>query len=786
MKILSSILTFILIAIPTWVLAQNIEIKGKVTDSENIALPGVNIQVKGTDAGTLSDLEGNYSVNTLKGAVLIFLLVGMATQEKEVSESAILNVSLKDDATELEEVTITLKKPVIVADKGKLTFNVSNNAANSGVSAFDLLKKIPGIGVSQNDDISLRGSGVNVMIDGKMSFISGNQLGIYLKGLNADDIRKIELITNPSAAFDASGNTGLINIVTKKNKSKGYALSLRSGISKGTFWMNNQNISASINEEKWSVYGSFDYNTPHRERNSTSGNSIIENGERINLERSNTIPFQIYYYTYKVGGNWNFSPRHTLGMHYHGYLDDFSGTKTSDILKKKEDGTLLSKVYSTYELKEPYHYDAYNLDYQFLIDSMGKKITADARYISYRNYSDAVMIGTHTGANGNTLFINNIRTHQPGSIKIKSAQIDAELPFEGINMKTGLKFAEVTNDNNFHSEELINGEYLPIPSMNDHFKYKEQISAVYGSASKSFGKTSIDLGLRVEHTSSNSSLIDTQFNRKNEYTRFFPNLSVGHQFENDNKLNVSISRRINRPAYSELNPVRWYNDEYFYFDGNPDLVPEMAWLSSASYVIANKYIFTAEYGKRSNYISRSLSYDPNGVTIRSQSTNFENFERLDLTVITPLKVITNWDIQLMTGANYTKYPISESGVENNIKRWAALVSLQQQIKFLKHYSADISLKYTSQELRGVYLTNDIFFMDFGVKRSFFNNKLDVAISLNDAFNTYREKGYSKSHLTNYHYNDKPDSRRFGITLRYNFGGDLINNNKKKSEEQERL
>lgn len=194
----------------------------------------------------------------------------------------------------------------------------------------------------------------------------------------------------------------------------------------------------------------------------------------------------------------------------------------------------------------------------------------------------------------------------------------------------------------------------------------------------------------------------------------------------------------------------------------------------------------AEYGKRSNYISRSLSYDPNGVTIRSQSTNFQNFERLDITVVTPLKVMNNWDIQLMMGANYTKYPISESGVENNIKRRAALVSVQQQIKFLKHYSADISLKYTSQELRGVYLTNDVFFMDLGVKRSFFNNKLDVAISLNDVFNTYQEKGYSQSNLTNYHYNDKPDSRRFGLTLKYNFGGNLINGNKNKTDEQERL
>lgn len=781
--------------------AQVYSIEGFVKENKNTVLPYVNISLQHlNNSGSpvlkiFSDSLGYYRFDHLKEGRYV-IIADNSGYKKALSDTILLDpehskvtkdLSVKSLSKTLDEVVILKKKPMIEVDKGKMIFNVSNNTTNSGISAFELLKKIPGVGIGQNDDILLKGtSGVNIMIDGKMSYMSGNQLGIYLKGLSADDISKIELITNPSAAFDASGNAGLINIVTKTNKKKGYALSVRSSLSKGAFWMNNQNISGSINEDKWRAYASLDYNTPHRSKNSRSGNRILENGEYIDLERRNSVPFHIYYYTWKAGGELQLAPKHKLGVHYHGYFDDFSGKKTSDIIKRNSNGDLLSKVYSTYELAEPYHYDAINIDYLYQIDSTGKKITADARYITYQNYSDALMVGNHYDADDNLLYTNNLQIHQPGFIKIKSIQTDAELPFSIFNLKAGLKFAEISNDNNFHSEELKDNVYIEIPDMTDHFKYKERIGAAYISASKSLGNTSFDFGLRLEYTKAEINLANRQLNRKYGYSKLFPNFSASHHFQNKNKLNLAISKRINRPAYSELNPVRWYNDEYFYYYGNPELVPETAWLFSASYVIANKYVFTSEYSKRNNYISSNLSYDPNGVTIRSQSANFKHFDRLDFTITAPLKLMDKWEMQLLGGVNYTMYSISESGHEKNLERWATIFSLQQQVKFLKHYSADISIKYTSRELYGVYLTNNIFFMDFGIKRSFLKGKLDAVLSINDVFNTYREKGISKSALTDYHYNDKPDSRRVGITLRYNFGGDLVNNNKKKTEEQERL
>ncbi|MGS2740997.1 outer membrane beta-barrel protein [Sinomicrobium sp. M5D2P17] len=768
-------------------MAQKRTVTGVVSDSQGQPLPGATVIVKESKNGTQTDFDGHYSIDVASGAILVFSYIGMSSAEIQVKESSHINVVLKESVQELDEVVVTFKEPLVEADKGKVTFNVASSATSSGVSSFDLLKKIPGVSIGQNDEIILGGTtGVNVMIDGKMSYLSGNQLGIFLKGLSAEDIDKVELITNPSAAYDAAGNSGIINIVTKKNRARGYALSLKSSLSRGRSWMNNQNIAGSINGEQWSTYASFDYNTPHRFRKSKSGNTIVENGERLILSRENQNPFDINFYTWKAGGDWQFAPKHRIGAHYHGYFDDFSSNKTSAIRKQREDGSLFSDVYSTYDLEEPYHYDAINIDYQFDIDTTGKKITADARYISYRNFSDGLMEGKHYNADRQLLHTNTMRIHQPGFVKIKSVQADADLPFPKLGFKAGLKFAEASNDNNFRSEEKISDGFVEIPELTNHFKYKEQISAAYVSVSKTFGNVEVETGLRLEHTRAKAFLLDGSFANNWAYTRLFPNLSVGYFPDDDHKIDLAVSRRINRPSYSSLNPVRWYNDEYFYYSGNPELVPEMAWQFSASYTFRKKYILTAGYSKRNDYISRHLSFDDNGVTVRSQSANFTHFDRVDINIMAPLQLLTFWDVQFFGGLNHTSYPISQTDAERTFSRWASTFSVQQQIRILKHYTLDLALKYTSAELRGVYLAKEVFFTDLGIKRSFLDGKLDTVFTLSDMFDSYREQGVSKSNIINYSYNDKPDSRRVGLTLRYHFGGTLVKEKTTKTDEQKRL
>ncbi|GAA5219496.1 outer membrane beta-barrel family protein [Membranihabitans marinus] len=773
---------------PLFSFSQEIFIDGVVVDDENDPLIGVNIFVQNMSTGTLTDLDGKFELRVNRGSVLVFSYLGMISSEFTANRDTTLKVTLLRDVQTLDEVVIVFEKPEVEVDKGKITYNVADNSTNAGSSGFDLLKRIPGIVVDQSDNILFRGSnGVNVLIDGKMSYLSGSQLAIFLRGLSADDVEKIELVSNPSAAFDAEGNSGLINIVTKKQRAKGYALTLRSNVAKSkNFWRNNQNVSGSINSGKWRGFATLDYNTPHQYSEGESGNHIVENGEEISLVRKNTVPYNIYFYTWKVGGEWDISPQHQIGLGYHGYLDDFSGNKSSNVEKTRLDNSLHSRVISTYELDEPYHYDGLNIDYKYDIDTLGKILTADARYISYRNFSEGLLVGDHYDVRDELFLTNTLKIHQPGFIKIKSVQADVDLPYRGIDIKSGLKYAEASNDNNFSSEEKTENGFVIIPDRTNHFTYQEEIGAAYASLSKLLGRAEVELGLRYEYTRAKALLIDGSLDKEWEYSQFFPNLSLSYPWRDKHKINFAISRRINRPKYSSLNPVRWYSDEFFYYSGNPDLIPEIGWNFSTSYSLLNKYIFTAEYRKRSDYISQQLSFDENGVTVRSQSANFDNFDQFDFNLIAPFSAFGFWDLQFFTGLNYTEYPISEHSVEKRLKNWALSLSLQQQLEIMDHYEVDITMRYIPSGLYGVYLTDDVFYTDIGIRRSFFEDKLDVMFSVSDVFNGYYFQGKSQSSITDYHYYNKPDSRRLSLTVQYYLGGELLKAKSSRTDEERRL
>lgn len=686
----------------------------------------------------------------------------------------------------MKQVTVTATKNTLQVENGRIVMNLANSALTTGSSVFDLLKKMPGVSVSQDDNISLRGTeGVNVLIDGKMNYLSGKQLADFLKGLGADNVARIELITTPTAEFDAAGNAGIINIVTRKRTIRGYAIDLRSAVTRASTWMINENISASFNTQRFSLYGSFDYNTPNRQVKSTSGNEVNENGSIYQLERTSTGLYKIKFYTYRLGGDWRINDRHQVSAHYHGYFDDFAAPKDAAVYKYDAAHQLQSVIRTKNNIIEPYHYDAANLAYTWHIDTAGRKLTAEGHYISYRNLSDALMTSVTTnGATGEVTDENALRSHQPGYITIRSAKADLEWPHKGVMLKTGLKYASVSNDNNYRFDSLIGGSYKEAGTMSNHFIYEERISAAYVSASKQFKRTSVLAGLRVEYTDARGYTVKDGFTNRWAYTSFFPSLSVDHDMKR-NKLNISLSRRINRPTYADLNPVRWYTDQYFYYSGNPSLIPEMAWLLSAAWTFHKKYILTATYGFRDNYMTKRLVIDSAANAVKSQTANFSNMQRLDLLFSAPFSAGA-WSLQVSAGVNYSTYPFAQMGGDATASRWAANIQLQQQLKLPAGFRLEVAAFFYSRELWGIYLKDELFFADAGLRKSFFKDNLILQVTFTDFLRTYRLKGMSQSNATDYRYYDRPDAHRLGMSVRYHIGGKLIPKRANSIEEQERL
>lgn len=795
------LLAFLLMLYGYISVAQLCTISGIVHNKQNEPLPHANILLKNIadinfhPANTFSDSTGYYHFEKLSsgGYLLTASHVGYV---EAMSDTIVINTSsnnytyyfvLKEDNVMLNEVTVTRKKQSIEIDKGKIVLNVQNDASASGSTAFDVLKKLPGVGIDQNENITLRGSaGVNILIDGKMTYLSGTQLTNLLKGISADDINKMELNVTPSAEYDAAGNAGIINIVLNKSLRKGHAVDVRAGIAKGKYWMPNGNIAFSHRTRKFNFYGSLDYKKPDRFTDSKSGNTITANGQSITLQREDLSSIKTNYYTWHGGADWQFLPRHQLSVDYLGYLDDWRNTTYSSIRNDDPGGKLLSFSRSSNDLIEPYYYDGVNLNYKYDIDPSGKKITSELHYDSYRNLSDVTQITDQYDAAGN--FSNNttFKGHQPGSIRIISAKSDAVLPLAEFSFRTGLKYAEVKNDLEQQFDSLHNGSYTEINDMSNHFRYTERIAAAYFIVSKKMNKTGIDAGLRLEYTKADGYTVKQDTGNRWEYAKLFPSFSMEQELDENNKISFSASRRINRPSYSQLNPIRWYSDPFFYSTGDPKLKPEMAWTVSTAYSLKQKYIFTISYGYSSNQIMRTLIPDSNGATIKNLAANVGSMQQLDLLASLPVTISSFWQLQLTPDVSYMAYPISQLQGTTTLHKWFATMSVQQQLRVPGGIKVDMTSKYYTEALRGTYLTKAGFYTDIGMKKTFLKNNLDVVLTATNIFNSARYHGISQSNITDYYYDNKLDTRRIAITLHYHVGSDLIKGNNKTTEEQDRL
>lgn len=685
----------------------------------------------------------------------------------------------------LQQVTVTAGRNNLQVESGRIVMNLQNSALTTGASVFDLLKRMPGISIGQDDNINLRGTaGINVLIDGKMNYLSGKQLADFLKGLSGDNIARIELITTPTAEFDAAGNAGIINIVTRKRNLRGYAIDGRTTLTRGSTWMVNNNISASYNTRALSLFAAFDYNTPNRQVISTSGNTVKENGSTYRLYRENTNRYLIKFYTYRLGADWQLNEKHQVSAHYHGYFDDFQAPKEATVYRYTGAHQLHSTVGTRNHIVEPYHYNAGNLSWTWRLDTTGKRLTTEAHYISYRNLSDALMTSLTTETATGNRTENALRSHQPGYITIRSGKTDLEWPHKGILWKAGLKYAYITNDNNFRFDSLINGAYREAVSMSNHFLYDERIAAAYLSAAKKFRKTSVQAGLRIEHTEAKGHTVKDGATNRWAYTSLFPSITIEQELD-QHKLTLALSRRINRPTYADLNPVRWYTDQYFYYAGNPSLQPEMAWLLSATWTLHRKYILTATYGFRDNYLTKRLSIDAAANAVKSQTANFSNMQRFDLLLSAPFHAGI-WSMQVSAGVNYSRYPFPQLGKDGIATRWAANAQVQQQLKLPAGFRLELAAFLFTKELWGIYVKDELYYVDAGLRKSLLKDKLTLQLSLLDCLRTYRLRASSLSNTTDYWYNDRPEAHRISLGVRFHIGGKLLSKKANTIEEQERL
>lgn len=735
--------------------------------------------VKITGAGHKTSYSAPFSITETRSTID----VGVIEVEKAIKQ--------------LSDVTITTKKPFIEVKADKTVVNVDAQTSNAGANALEVLEKSPGVYVDKDGNISLKGKqGVQIYIDGKPTYLSGNDLANYLKNLQASQLDVMEIMTNPPARYDASGNSGIINIRTKKNKIKGFNGSVSSSYTQGELPKTNHNVNLNYRKGKVNLFGNYSFGYRENwqqlviqrkliDKESKQLLSIFDQTANINMKpRSNN---------YKAGADLYLSKKTTLGVVYTGYYnpDEFNNRNTTYL--RNALGELESKTYATTEMDNIWKGNTLNFNFRHVFDSTGKELTADADYMYYKNVSDQLLSNYYFDANDNPNQPNDsLAGYIPSGIRIYSGKVDYSHPLKGnAKFEIGLKASFVKTDNDARYDSVINGMKVPDTLRTNHFIYEEEIKAAYVNLSKQFNKKwSAQVGLRLENTISDGKQITTGDKFRRNYTQLFPTAYVSYQLNDKHAFSLNYGRRIDRPDYADLNPFYFFLDKYTYQVGNPNLKPQISHNIELTHTFKGFLNTTLNYYRGDDLINDVIDQDEVKKETYVVKQNIARQDQIGLAVSAnmPIKKWLTVNVYANLSNNRFRGFINKAEVDLSTTYVESNASVQFNLG--KGWNADLNGFYRSKGLDGVLLIDPMGALNGGISKQILKKKGTVKLGFRDLLYTQAAKGSAKYSYIDTWFRQTRDSRQVSISFTYRFGKAYQGQQRRRtggaSEEQNRV
>ena len=779
--------------------AQKVSIK--VTDDKGQPLPYTSVLLKKDSVlikGELSDASGMANFEKVSDGRYVIQATLMsyttATSPAFTVDAAHTNIQLstlvlRPTSKSLQGVTVSAQKPLIERKNGATVLNVESSVAAAGGTALDVLKRAPGVQVDQDDNILLKGNkGVTVMLDGKLTYLSGEQLANLLKTLPAESISQIEIITSPSAKYDAAGNSGIINIKTKKGIITGFNGSVTAGVGAGRYPLYNAGLNLNWRTEKFNVYGSYNY----RDRNFFNDRVLIRNITGNEPQSFRTDLFakkEFVSNNYKAGIDYFITPQHTIGVMVSGYENAFYNHQKSNTGISGAGGKMDSVLHSFNTNNDHFNNTMVNLNYKGQLDTSGTEITMDADYAKFEYKHNIHLNDTMFRVNDPDNYSpNGIRNNTFTAMTIKSIKTDLVLPFnKTLKLETGLKGSFVTTDNNMLYDSLTLGKYQPAVSQSNRFIYEENVYAAYATLKISLKKYDIQGGLRIEQTKSNGESVTLGTNVRRSYLDFFPSFSADHTFSESHKMGISFSRRIYRPDYDDLNPFLFFLDKYTFHRGNPYLKPEYTNNTELSYTFKQKYIATLGYSRTNNVMLEFL--EPDSVTKRTTSydKNFDHRTGYYATLTIPVDPFKWWNITNNININYNSFHVKDT----SITLANSIVAMNYQTTHTFTLPGDWKLElngyYNTPFIWGIFYGKANYAIGAGVQKSLYNKRLVLKLNANDITQGDQFRATAKYEGFDMRIHNIYQSRNVNFNLTWNFGNSAVKaaRERQASEEQRR-
>ncbi|MCB0554875.1 MAG: TonB-dependent receptor [Phaeodactylibacter sp.] len=804
-----TLLAGFLCLLSTSLLSQNSltgSIAGKVSGPEETALEFANVILYSVEDSSMAKVEttgldGAYVLSRIPEGQywLDVTYVGLPPYQSESFQLAagqalqLPEIRLKEAINELKEVVVTAQRPMVEVRADKMIFNVENSINATGSTAFELLRKAPGVVVDNNDNISLLGrNGVQIYIDDKPSPLGAADLAAFLKTLQSTDIEAIEIITNPSAKYDAEGNAGIINIRMKKDKRLGANGNLNLGYSVGKVAQYNTTLSGNYRTRAFNSFGSYTLS----DGENTNYNQFFRRQSGQTFDQLSLQGGHWTSHNFKAGTDFFLQKQHTLGFLVSGYLSGNDwGSQSNTIIADIETGQVEKLLQASSDDDNRNDNLNFNLNYRF-DNSKGKVWNIDADYGMFRNMRENYQPNYYRDPTGEILLEERINsTEAPTDIDIYTFKIDHERPLLGGQLGAGIKLANIHTDNLFDFYDIYDGAPELNTGLSNRFVYKENINAGYVSYSRQIKKLGVQLGLRVEQTNTTGELDsyregeDQRFDR--HYLDFFPSGGLSYAPNDKNNFQLSYSRRINRPSYQDLNPFLGKMDELTYEQGNPFLRPEYANNIQLTHSFNYRFNTTFSFGYTQDLITRivdTAQVDAAYITWLNLAEQYN----YSLNFSAPVPVTEWWSAFTSVTGSYTENKADYGdGKTVALSKPTFNIYSQQTFRLPWDLSMEVSGWYNAPSIwGGTFVMESMWSIDAGIQKKVLDGRGNIRLSVSDIFKSNEWTGVTEFGALYMKANGGWDSRRFRVNFSYLFGNEQVKSARKRAtgleDEQNRV
>ena len=689
-------------------------------------------------------------------------------------------IYLNAQAENLEEVTVVSEKPMVQVLADKTVFNVENTINATGTSAFELLRKAPGVIVDNGGAFIVEGkTGVQIFIDGKLSVLQGEDLINYLESLQATDIEAVEIITQPSSKYDAAGNAGIINIKLKKDKSLGTNGTFTSSLTVGDFGRTNSSINFNNRERKGNFYGTYS----NRFGKSTGFIDLLRSQFGTQFDARSSSVFDRNTNNIKLGYDYYLNSKHTLGAIVNGNFNNgFTNTTTRTPIREigavENDSVLVA---FNQRQNTSYNINA-NLNYKYA-DTLGRSVNVDLDYGRYNSERDALQPNTYFNADESQVLSERI-TFQDTPIDINIATIKGDYEqnlFKG-KLGVGFKLSYINTDNTFDFFNQIGGQNILDVNQSNQFEYQENINAAYFNFNRKWGKWNLQFGLRVENTDSDGILTSEQENEddrvQRNYTDYFPSGGLTYQMNRKNQFALTYSRRIQRPNYQSLNPFEYQLDELSFSKGNPFLQPQYTNNIKLSHTYNYRLTTSISYSYISDFFARVTIADTETTNFLT-TLNVADQEVINLGISYPKKIYDWWNLYFSLNAYISDFKAT-SDEFLPVRQETLSFYAQNTLNLSKTLRMEISGWYSSPSIwGGTYQTQSIGALNVAFQKKLFDDRFTARLSFNDILFTSPWNGVTQFGDLFINGRGGSDSRQVAFGLTYDFGRNEIKKARKR-------